>query len=78
MITNLNSSFKTYDNGRTYSGTIINDKVKLQATVYYNGEHTIVENTLLNASIPLDLKDIYIERQGNHIYLMAAKCLLAN
>ena len=78
MIINLNSSFKTYDNGRTYSGAIINDKVKLQATVYYNGKHTIVENILLNASIPLACKDIYVERQGNYTYSMAANCLIAN
>ena len=78
MTIELKSSFKTYSQGRTYSGAIVSNKVKLQATTYYNGEHTVVENTLLNSSVPLDCKNIYIEREGNYTYSMAARCLLAN
>ena len=78
MTTQLKGNFKTYNQGRTYSGAIVNGSVKLQATVYYNGRHDIVENKLINSSVPLSMKDRYIEREGNETYSMAAALLLSN
>jgi hypothetical protein len=78
MIIQLNGSFKSYDQGNTYFGSIVGDKVKLQRNFRYNGKENIEHVALLNSSVPLYMKNRYIERESNYTYFQAARLLLSN
>jgi hypothetical protein len=78
MLTYLKGNFKTQDNGRQYEGVLLNNTLNLQGLTYYNGVTSVVERALLNTSVPLGMKDKYVERHGNFVYTMAAKLLLVN